>query len=58
MGVPERYRQWVDYHYPTKLAAQHQCGQATSLMVKAYPELRRVCGFFHHPFSGLPLQHW
>lgn len=58
MGVPERYRQWVDYHYPTLEEAKNQCAQATALMVKEFPELKRVGGYFYHPHTTLPIQHW
>jgi hypothetical protein len=52
-----KYQQWVDYHYPTPESAKHQCAEATVLMIKEFPELRRVCGLYTtHPW--FTVQHW
>ncbi len=46
------YEQWIDEHYPTKELCYLQCATATLQMVKAFPELLRVRGFY----CGRP--HW
>lgn len=46
------YAQWIAKHFPTRGDAVAACASATAMMVKAFPELRRVRGYY----SGR--EHW
>ena len=54
--MEKRYSEWIGIHYPTRESARLQCAEATSAMVAAFPELRRVRG---HVVMGLDfVPHW
>jgi hypothetical protein len=38
------YQAWIDTKYPTQASAYGKCYEATTAMVSAFPELRRVRG--------------
>ncbi len=41
------YQRWIKEHYPTQESAYGKCVEATKLMQQAFPELRRVRGFYY-----------
>ncbi len=52
----ELFGSWIAERYPTAESAKLQCAEATSLMVEAFPQLRRVRG---HAMVGINFRpHW
>ncbi len=52
----QKYREWINYYYPTKESARLQCKQATIAMQEEFPELKRVRGNVQVGLSFRP--HW
>lgn len=55
------YERWIaDYVRAQRSFVRGRCADATALMVKAFPELRRACGFVVvlHPNGIHEEQHW
>lgn len=49
------YAEWIEANVPDD--GYGACDRITRAMVKAFPELRRACGFYYDPFWGRR-QHW
>ncbi len=46
--MKEEYTRWIEvYFQKCKGFVRGKCGEATTLMVEAFPELRRAAGFVH-----------
>jgi hypothetical protein len=45
-AVAPHYRAWIAEHYPTREKALWRCGDATEKMIEAFPELKRVRGYY------------
>lgn len=50
------YQQWIAAHQPTD--PRGLCVEMTRKMAAAFPELRRVRGYYTCPFSGQRHTHW
>jgi hypothetical protein len=50
------YQEWIDKHFPTPESQHGKCSFATKIMVKAFPELKRVRGHFVCHLGERP--HW
>lgn len=48
----EVYDQWIEQNYGTEDLARYKCGSATDRMIKEFPELKRVRGWY----AGI--EHW
>ena len=55
--MKKEYVDWIKNHYPTSADAYGQCYDATYFMVKDFPELKRIHGYYHSPIWGTR-QHW
>jgi hypothetical protein len=53
-----RYAAWIKEHYPTSESALAKCASATTAMVAAFPELRRVAGLLCHGDYVEDLEHF
>lgn len=53
----QRYADWIATHYPTPESAYGQCDAATTAMLAAFPELRRVRGHYYCLVWG-ERSHW
>lgn len=54
----EQYQAWIDANVPNKEAAYGKCAEVTLAMQSAFPELRRVRGFYHCPIWGRRTHWW
>lgn len=52
----QRYKEWINEHYPTKESARLQCEQSAIAMQEEFPELKRVRGNVLVGLSYRP--HW
>ena len=55
MTKTSKYQRWIKEFATGDVA--NQCAEFTKLMNDVYPELRRVCGFYHCPIVG-KRPHW
>lgn len=51
------YHSWIEKHYPTPESAYGKCAEATTAMLAAFPELRRVRGHYYCMIWG-ERAHW
>jgi len=49
------YGQWIAEHVPEP---RGRCAEATTEMVAAFPELRRVRGHYWNPYINREVPHW
>lgn len=55
--VSDVHKKWIEENYPTYESAYGNCAAATTKMVEAFPELKRVRGHYYCAVWG-EREHW
>jgi hypothetical protein len=53
----KQYKKWIDYNYPTKEYSNLKCKDAVEDMVKSFPELKPIRGWYDE-YQGVKRPHW
>lgn len=53
----KKYTDWIAKHVPDAATATRQCSSVSRKMLEAFPELVRVRGHYHCPYTG-EHPHW